>query len=95
MIAVSVLTEKHIPTVDRLPDALTCWLKLTDGQDTRYLPTTAPLDAPDLVLHFQAQAERLWQVAAVKNYAYEALPVDYRLTVLEERVAALETAVKP
>ena len=94
MIAISILTKEQVPAANGLPSVWACWLELTDGQDTYYLPTTAPADTKDLAAHFQAQADVLWQIAVRKNYVYENLLqsvlANNRLAALEERVRDLE-----
>lgn len=98
MIAVTILTKEELHLED-IPDAWSCWLELSDGQDTLYLPATAPIGTKDLAAYFRAQADRLWQIAVEKSYAYEDLPqpilMNERLAALEGRVGALEVAVTP
>lgn len=93
MIAITILAKEEIHLED-IPDAWSCWLELTDGQDILYLPATAPIDTKDLTAHFQARADRLWTIAERKHYTYEGLPqsilIGNRLTTLGEQVNALK-----
>lgn len=94
MITITIVTQEQSLDESDIPGVWACWLKLTDGQDIFYLPATAPIDTKDLSAHFQAQADRLWQIAVGKGYVYEDLPqsilTDKRLVTLEGRVTDLE-----
>lgn len=68
-------------------DCQFCWLELSNGAETYFLPANAPADVVDLATHFQAREKELWQIAKEKAYApdiYARIPTKALLLALVE-----------
>ena len=88
MITIAILySERLVDTAGpAVIECLSCWLELTDGKQTFYLPATAPGDTPELEKYFQTQAEELWEIAKKKRYTdfYAVLPERVLLRAFSE-----------
>jgi len=82
-----------------------CWLEISQGDETWMLPATAPgtLAEGELQAYFEAKEDELWQVARVKQYEvdlFERVPLKrllkaFALVVLDEINLLRQTAGLP